>query len=176
MTKRRIAVIVSLLFAAPAAVIAQLESSEPATEVSVVTVEPAVVVTGETIVIDDQPAVIVAEQPAVAVTEMTVIADYQAPRSITYQTSGMNDPVFFQADVQHFQPLPAQARYLDRLERERSMQFAARPAWTFAAASAEETWMKPLAAQAASSSGVISNLFSPYASDPICGVNRAYVR
>ena len=36
--------------------------------------------------------------------------------------------------------------------------------------------VQPIAAQRASSSGVISNLFSPYVSDPICGVNRAYVR
>jgi hypothetical protein len=61
----------------------------------------------------------------------------------------MNDPVFFQADVQHFQPLPAQAKYLNAKERERSIQFSATPLWNFKMASADEDWMKPLPAQMA---------------------------
>jgi hypothetical protein len=108
------------------------------------------VVTQETIVAGDESVTIISEQPALIATESTMlVADYSAPYSLTYHTSGMNDPVFFQADLQHFQPLPAQARYLDSKERERSMQYAASPSWTFAAASADEAWMKPLSVQMA---------------------------
>src|SRR5262245_51559614 len=121
MKRRNIAVLMSLLFAAPAAVIAlaQSESSAPTVEIQAVPVEPVIIKEEAAIVADQtgQP-VAVAESTTVVAPAVPVVAEvtYVEPKRMsTAEWLRVNE--FSMQDGPRM--LPSQIAYFDRIEQER---------------------------------------------------------
>lgn len=148
MTKSRIAIAVTLLFAAPAAVVAYDQSSSAeavsveAVPVSVTEVAPAEMVTISESEITVEPVAVVTEQTVLVPIEAEVIPAQPARIEFSYNSNT------FPTGTDDLKLLPRQAAYLERLHQERSSQLSIASApWN--PGSTEPDLHKPLPAQMA---------------------------
>ena len=145
MTKRRIAILISFMLAAPAAVVA-LEQAKSESEAQV-TAEAATPPEQTTITVE-APA-----PEAVVVTETTtVVVAEPAPRvSLTFERARISDayPEGSMYGDNHWKPLPNQGQYFASLEQRRATLIARHDAFPMGSATGEEFSHQPLPSQLA---------------------------
>lgn len=145
MTKRRIAILISLMLAAPAAVVALEQAAKSETEAQV-TAEAT----------PPEQATIIVEAPApeaVVVTETTtVVVAEPAPRvSLTFERARISDtyPEGSMYGDNYWKPLPNQGQYFASLEQRRATLIARHDAFPMGSATGEEFSHQPLPSQLA---------------------------